>query len=96
MSLRYFLKYSTCDTSMTKAAISLLLYVVSIQLSMKVSQPESHYRVLSTLQTIFVSHQIYSSLIANLGNTELQDQIPLYVLPSSLVIQQLTCPTSNS
>jgi len=88
MSLRYFLKYATCDTSMTKAAISLLLYVVSIQLSMKVSQPESHYRVLSTLQNIFISHQIYSSLITKSGNAHLLDQIPLYVLPSSLVIQR--------
>jgi len=52
------------------------------------SQPESHYRVLSTLQSIFISHQIHSSLITKSGNTHLLDQIPLYVLPSSLVIQR--------
>ena len=52
------------------------------------SQPEWDYRVLSTLQNIFISHQIYSSLITKSGNAHLLDQIPLYVLPSSLVIQR--------
>jgi len=44
------------------------------------SLPETYDRVLSTLQSFFISHQIYVSLVTRSGNTALLDQILLYVL----------------
>jgi len=71
------------DTSVMRATIIVLLYVVSIPTSRRSSSlPETYDRVLSTLQSFFISHQIYVSLITRSGNTALLDQILLYVLPS--------------
>ena len=86
MSLHYFLKYAAYDSLMVKMAILLLLYVVSISLSRRsLFPPESHHSVLSTFQSIFLSHQIYTSVVTKSGNSALLDLIPLYVLPSSSI-----------